>query len=102
MIRSLLLLKITDKFKYLLFDAWFCCLVQVFVACDMADVHKQATQEELWERIGRDSYMMFAVQEAFDTLRIILDHLLVHDQGGRWYAPVFVEIVLLCFITLCF
>lgn len=61
-------------------------LVQVFVACDMADVHKQATQQELWEKIGRDEYMMYAVQEAFYTLRIILESLLVNDEGSRWYA----------------
>lgn len=58
----------------------------MFIACDMADVHKQATQEELWEKIERDDYMMYAVQEAFYALRIILDHLLQGDQGGRWYA----------------
>ncbi|KAG0630756.1 hypothetical protein M758_1G201800 [Ceratodon purpureus] len=62
---------------------------KVFVACDMADVHKQATQEELWERIERDPYMKFAVQEAFYTLRIILDHLLVNDQGGIWVKKVY-------------
>ena len=68
----------------------------------MADVHKQATQEELWERIERDPYMKFAVQEAFYTLRIILDHLLVNDQGGIWYACALIGIIFIMFFMLCF
>ena len=78
----------------------------MFVACDMVEVHKQATQGELLERIGPDSYMMFAVQEAFYSLQIILEHLLVNDQGVRWYAfaliDIFITIFLLYFITSCF
>lgn len=66
-------------------------LVQVFVACDMANVHKQATQQELWEKIERVDYMMFAVQEAFYTLRFILESLLVNDEGSLWYACALID-----------
>jgi len=59
----------------------------VFVACDLVEVHKQASQLELWKIIGRDPYMRFALQEAFDTLRIVLEHLLENDYlGRRWYV----------------
>jgi len=76
--------------------------VQVFVACDMVEVHKQATQQELWERIGRDPYMVFALQEAFYTLRIILEHLLVDDQGGRWYVCALIDVNHTMFFSLSF
>lgn len=62
--------------------------MQVYVACDMAEVHKQANQDDLCEKIGKDPYMMFAVQEAFYVLRIILEYLLMNDQGALWYVCV--------------
>lgn len=77
-------------------------LVQVFIACDMAEVHKQATQQELWERIGRDQFMMYAVQEAFYTLRIVLEHLLVNDHGGRWYDCALIDYNHAMFFSLSF
>ncbi|XP_024386165.1 callose synthase 9 isoform X3 [Physcomitrium patens] len=62
---------------------------KVYVACDMAEVHKQANQDDLCEKIGKDPYMMFAVQEAFYVLRIILEYLLMNDQGALWVTKVY-------------
>jgi hypothetical protein len=58
-------------------------VLQVYVACDIVGNNKQATQDELWDKIGRDPYMKYAVQEAYDSLKIILLDLL-NVEDSQW------------------
>lgn len=57
-------------------------MLQVYVACDIVG-NKQAAQVELWDKIERDPYMKYAVQEAYDSLKIILLDLL-NVEGSQW------------------
>lgn len=42
------------------------------------------TQADLWNRICRDDYMAYAVQECYYSIEKIL-HSLVDGEGRRWY-----------------
>ena len=41
------------------------------------------SQEELWERISRDDYMKYAVQECHHTIKHILTEIL-DGEGRTW------------------
>ncbi|TQE02011.1 hypothetical protein C1H46_012330 [Malus baccata] len=63
---------------------------KIFVAKDIA-VESRDSQEELWERISRDDYMKYAVQECFHSLKLILDEIL-EDEGKMWVEQVYKDI----------
>lgn len=42
-------------------------------------------QLDLWNRIGRDEYMAYAVQECYYSIEKIL-HSLVDGEGRLWYV----------------
>ncbi|KMZ65957.1 hypothetical protein ZOSMA_304G00160 [Zostera marina] len=54
---------------------------KVFVAKDIAVDNRDPT--ELWDRIIRDDYMKFAVQECYDSIILILTSIL-HNEGKTW------------------
>lgn len=56
--------------------------MQIFVAKDIA-VESRDSQDELWERISRDDYMKYAVQECFHTIKLILSEIL-EGEGKLW------------------
>lgn len=58
----------------------------MYVGCDLVIENKQASQEELWERIKRDPYLEYAVQEAYESLQIVLLNLL-NENGRAWFVP---------------
>jgi callose synthase len=58
---------------------------KVYVGVDIVNEYRQITQEELWERISRDPYLVHAVQESFEDLQPILLALL-NDEGGNWFV----------------
>jgi len=64
---------------------------KVYVACDIVGNNKQATQDELWDKIGRDPYMKYAVQEAYDSLKIILLDLL-NVEDSQWVTDIYNDI----------
>jgi callose synthase len=41
------------------------------------------SQAELWERISRDDYMKYAVEEGYHALRFILTEIL-EGEGRMW------------------
>ncbi|KAK9941340.1 hypothetical protein M0R45_017946 [Rubus argutus] len=55
---------------------------KIFVAKDIA-VESRDSQDELWERISRDDYMKYAVQECFHTINFILSEIL-EGEGKLW------------------
>lgn len=61
----------------------------MFLAKDIA-VENRESQDELWERISRDDYMKYAVQECYHTIKRILTEIL-DGEGGMWL--VFIKIL---------
>ncbi|XP_016651236.1 PREDICTED: callose synthase 9 isoform X2 [Prunus mume] len=63
---------------------------KIFVAKDIA-VESRDSQDELLERISRDDYMKYAVQECFLTLKLILSEIL-DGEGSMWVEQVYKDI----------
>ncbi|CAK9232746.1 unnamed protein product [Sphagnum troendelagicum] len=65
---------------------------KVYVAKDILSETKYATaQDELWERMKNDLYLAYAVQEAYESLQVVLSSLL-NEDGHHWVEDVFREI----------
>ncbi|XP_043693425.1 callose synthase 9 [Telopea speciosissima] len=63
---------------------------KIFMAKDIA-VESKDSQDELWERITRDDYMRYAVEECYQTIRLILEEIL-DDDGRMWVERIYGEI----------
>ncbi|KAK9129040.1 hypothetical protein Syun_017837 [Stephania yunnanensis] len=63
---------------------------KIFMAKDIAVESKEnrETQDELWERITRDDYMKYAVEECYYTIRFILTSIL-EEEGRLWVEKIF-------------
>lgn len=57
--------------------------MQIFIAKDIAVDSKESLQDELWERICRDDYMKYAVEECFYSIKYILTEIL-DGEGRMW------------------
>jgi callose synthase len=55
----------------------------VYVGIDIVKENRQSSQDELWDRIKRDPYLEYAVEEAFATLQTVLLDLL-NEHGRAW------------------
>ncbi|KAG6787621.1 hypothetical protein POTOM_003664 [Populus tomentosa] len=62
---------------------------KIFLAKDM--VEGSDSQAELWERISRDDYMKYAVEEGYHALRFILTEIL-EGEGRIWVERVYADI----------
>ncbi|GLT76571.1 hypothetical protein SLA2020_482240 [Shorea laevis] len=63
---------------------------KIFLAKDIA-ADDRVSQEELWDRIQRDEYMKYAVQECYYTLRLVLKEILA-DEGTKWVEKIYEHI----------
>ncbi|KAF7837120.1 callose synthase 9 [Senna tora] len=63
---------------------------KIFLAKDIA-VESRDTQDELWDRISRDDYMKYAVQECYYAIKLILTEIL-DDVGRMWVERVYDDI----------
>ncbi|XP_077236924.1 glucan synthase-like 8 [Tasmannia lanceolata] len=63
---------------------------KILLAIDLA-LDCKDTQTDLWNRISRDEYMAYAVQECFYSIEKIL-HSLVDGEGRLWVERLFREI----------
>ncbi|KAL5750690.1 hypothetical protein ACOSP7_025293 [Xanthoceras sorbifolium] len=63
---------------------------KIFLAIDLA-LDCKDTQADLWNRICRDEYMAYAVQECYYSVEKIL-HSLVDGEGRLWVERIFREI----------
>ncbi|KAK9124976.1 hypothetical protein Scep_013822 [Stephania cephalantha] len=63
---------------------------KIFMAKDIAVESKEnrETQDELWERITRDDYMKYAVEECYYTIRFILTSIL-EEEGRLWVEKIY-------------
>ncbi|CAK9328067.1 unnamed protein product [Citrullus colocynthis] len=68
----------------------FLLVSKIFLAKDIA-VERRDSQAELWERISRDDYMKYAVQECYHAIKLILTELLV-GEGRMWVERLFEDI----------
>lgn len=57
--------------------------MQIFIAKDIAVESRESSQDELWERICRDDYMKYAVEECFYSIKYILTEIL-DGEGRMW------------------
>ncbi|VFQ67598.1 unnamed protein product [Cuscuta campestris] len=66
---------------------------KIFLAKDTAIDGKEPrlSQEEVWDRILRDEYMKYAVQECYYTLKLVLTSVL-DTEGKKWVERVYDEI----------
>ncbi|XP_031113012.1 callose synthase 9 isoform X2 [Ipomoea triloba] len=66
---------------------------KIFLAKDTAVESRESrlSQEELWDRISRDDYMKYAVEECFFTIQLILISVL-DDEGKKWVQRIYEEI----------
>ncbi|KAK8506312.1 hypothetical protein V6N13_016471 [Hibiscus sabdariffa] len=60
---------------------------KIFLAKDIA-AESRDLQYELWERISRDDYMKYAVQECYHALRFILTEIL-EAEGRMWVERIY-------------
>ncbi|XP_028182986.1 callose synthase 9-like [Glycine soja] len=63
---------------------------KIFLARDIA-VESKDTQDEPWDRISRDDYMMYAVQECYYAIKFILTEIL-DDVGRKWVERIYDDI----------
>ncbi|CAK8574407.1 unnamed protein product [Lathyrus sativus] len=63
---------------------------KIFLARDIA-VESKDTQDELFDRISRDDYMMYAVQECYYAIKLILTEVL-DDAGRMWVERIYDDI----------
>ncbi|KAK2977667.1 hypothetical protein RJ640_015664 [Escallonia rubra] len=63
---------------------------KIFLAKDIA-VESRDSQEELWDRISRDDYMKYAVEECYHTINLILTAI-VDDEGKMWVERIYEDI----------
>lgn len=64
---------------------------KIFVAKDIAVDSRESFQDELWERICRDDYMKYAVEECFYSIKYILMEIL-DGEGRMWVERVYDDI----------
>ncbi|KAL6957840.1 hypothetical protein U1Q18_047373, partial [Sarracenia purpurea var. burkii] len=63
---------------------------KIFLAKDIA-IECKDSQEELWDRISRDDYMKYAVEECYCAVRFVLTAIL-DDEGKMWVERVYEDI----------
>ncbi|CAN1241664.1 Callose synthase 9 [Linum perenne] len=63
---------------------------KIFLAKDIA-AESRDSQVELWERVSRDDYMKYAVEECYHALRYILTEIL-EGEGRMWAERVYEDI----------
>ncbi|KAG9136289.1 hypothetical protein Leryth_003883 [Lithospermum erythrorhizon] len=68
---------------------------KIFLAKDIA-VESRDSQEELWDRISKDDYMKYAVEECFFSVKYILISILDddggNDEGKKWVERIYEDI----------
>lgn len=72
--------------------------MQIFLAKDIA-LESRYSQEELWDRILRDDYMKYAVEECYCAVWFVLTAIL-DDEGKMWF--VYLTVVMLYQVESCF
>ncbi|KAH6814902.1 glucan synthase-like 10 [Perilla frutescens var. frutescens] len=70
---------------------------KIFLAKDIAVESKETKDslEELWERISRDDYMKYAVEECFYSVKFILTEILDdegNNEGKKWVERIYADI----------
>nr|GEW97383.1 callose synthase 9 [Tanacetum cinerariifolium] len=78
---------VKDKFDAARFSPFWNEII--FVAKDIAG--ESDSQEDLWDRISRDDYMRYAVEECFYTIKYILTSVL-DDDGKLWVERIYEDI----------
>ncbi|KAL3620450.1 Callose synthase 9 [Castilleja foliolosa] len=68
----------------------FLLVSKIFLAKDIA-MDSRDSQEELWDRISRDDYMKYAVEECFFSVKFILTAILDHE-GKKWVERIYEDI----------
>uniref|UniRef100_A0AAU6MUB7 1,3-beta-glucan synthase n=1 Tax=Paeonia lactiflora TaxID=35924 RepID=A0AAU6MUB7_PAELC len=63
---------------------------KIFMAKDIA-VENRDSHDELWERISRDDYMKYAVEECYHTINLILTSIL-EAEGRMWVERIYQDI----------
>lgn len=64
---------------------------KIFLARDLAVESNKDTQDDLWDRISRDDYMLYAVQECYYAVKHILTEVL-DDAGRMWVERIYDDI----------
>ncbi|KAG5517650.1 hypothetical protein RHGRI_038144 [Rhododendron griersonianum] len=64
---------------------------KIFLAKDTALESSRDSQEELWDRISRDDYMKYAVEECYCAVRLVLTAIL-DDEGKMWVERIYEHI----------
>lgn len=64
---------------------------KIFFAKDIAVESRGDSQDVLWERICRDDYMKYAVEECFHTIKLILMEIL-EGEGRMWVDRLYEDI----------
>ncbi|XP_050371424.1 callose synthase 9 [Argentina anserina] len=63
---------------------------KIFIAKDIA-LESRDSQDDLWERISRDDYMKYAVQDCFHTIKLILSEIL-EGEGKLWVERLYDDV----------
>ncbi|XP_015056412.1 callose synthase 9 [Solanum pennellii] len=67
---------------------------KIFLAKDIA-VESKDSQDELWDRISRDDYMIYAVEECYYAIKFVLTSILDdegNDEGKKWVERIYEDI----------
>ncbi|KAL2631732.1 hypothetical protein R1flu_016418 [Riccia fluitans] len=65
---------------------------KVYLAVEMAQDSRSLNQQQLWEKVSKDEYMAFAVDEAYKLLEEVLLALVKHDAAHIWVKGVFNDV----------
>ncbi|KAL3689639.1 hypothetical protein R1sor_015948 [Riccia sorocarpa] len=65
---------------------------KVYLGVEMAQDSRSLNQQQLWEKVSKDEYMAFAVDEAYKLLEEVLLSLVKHDAGHIWVKGVFNDV----------
>jgi callose synthase len=64
---------------------------KVYVGIDIVHDNRQSFQDEIWDRMKRDPYLEYAVQEAYISLQSVLMDLL-NEHGRAWVVNIHTDI----------
>ncbi|KAG6557982.1 hypothetical protein Mapa_000161 [Marchantia paleacea] len=65
---------------------------KVYLAVEMAQDSKLLNQTQLWEKVCKDEYMAYAIEEAYKVLEEVLKNLVREDVSQIWVKGVFNDV----------
>ncbi|KAL3689633.1 hypothetical protein R1sor_015942 [Riccia sorocarpa] len=66
----------------------FLLVNKVYLAVEIAQDSKVLNQQDLWQKVSKDEYMAFAVEEAYKLIEEVFLGFVKHDSGQIWVKAI--------------